>query len=401
MAYAEPRQNKYGKSYKGIAKVNGHVIATKTFRVKGRQDKTTENQAYNWALEIEKQYREGIYRKPEKKANFTVKEAIEKYIADGNPKKKTENARRAYINALEWFKKEIGNIPIKTLERSDIKKCRDKLKRKYKEIPIQGHPGKGKKTDKFISNSTINRYLAYFSTFLTYCVDEYEILQANPMIGAKLKLKENDARDRWLSLLDERLTLLEYCKKANYELYLCALFALTTGARKSEILNLTWEYANLENKAIFFIETKNGEDRTVAMPEILYKELLNLKKINNVIKIKDKAKDNYLFKTPTGKPKTSLIDKLYPKVIEEWTEKTGYEGILFHGLRHTYSSIGALIGFNTDIMDKITGHKNGRMTSRYTHADCESLRDIMNTISTYMLTGKKENNDTMLQEFVK
>lgn len=394
MATITEIQNKNGSiSYKAIVRYKG-VFKTKTFQVKGSRKKTVEAEALAWGLDIEKQIDDGVYKKEEKRHNYTVKEAIEKYIKDGNPKKKKESEKRAYISALEWFKKEIGSIPIRTLERSDIKRCRDKLKKKHKEIPIKGKPGQGRVTDEFITNSTINRYLAYFSTFLTYCVDEYEILSANPMIGGKLKLKENEPRKRWLKELQERLSLLEDCKKADWELYLCVLFALTTGARKSEILNLTWKNADLENKAIYFLETKNGDDRTIPMPEMLYNELKTLKEQNKIRRLKD----DYLFKTPEGKPKDSLIDKLYPKVVDNWA----HEKITFHGLRHTYISIAALLGYNPSIIKKIVGHKFDSVTGGYTHADCESLRETMNSIAVFMLTGRKEeNNDTMLQEFVK
>lgn len=390
MAYAELRKNKYGKSYKGIARVDGHVIETKTFRVRGKQDTTTKNKAYNWALEIEQQYREGTYRKPEKKKNYTVKEALEKYIADGNPKVKNEKDKKKIINALEWFKKEIGNLPLKSIERSDFNSCMNKLKRKHKEVPIKGKSGKGKKTDEFISESTVKHYIDYFSAFMTYCVTEYGILDRNPRHGAKLKLGKGKPYDRWLKLLDERLTILEECKNKDYELYICALFALTLGARRSEILKLTWENADLENKAIYFLDTKNGENRTVPMPDILYKELLVLKKLDNVIKIKDKPKDNYLFKTSESKPKYRLIDKLYPDVVQTWSEKYNYETITFHGLRHTFTSISAMLGVNVFLIQKTVGHKTTSVTGGYTHADCESLREPINRIAQYMLTGRQE-----------
>lgn len=376
-------QNKNGSfSYKSIVRYK-KVFLTKTFPVKGNRKKTVEAEALAWGLDIEKQIDDGTYRKEEKRYNYTVKEAIEKYINDGNPKKKNENEKRAYIAALEWFKKEIGSIPIRTIERSDLKKCRDKLKKKYKEIPIKGKPGMGKVTDELISNSTINRYLAYFSTFLTYCVDEYEILQANLMIGAKLKLKENEPRKRWLKELKERTSLLEACKNTDYELYLCVLIALTTGARKSEILGLIWKNVDLENKAIYYLETKNGDDRTVPMPEMLYYELKAFKEQNKVRRLKD----DYLFSAPEGKPRKQLIDKLYPKVVTAWE----FEKITFHGLRHTYISIASLLGFNTSIVKKIVGHKFDSVTGGYTHADCESLREPMNRIAEYMINGVKNN----------
>ena len=369
-------------SFKAIVRYKG-VFLTKTFQIKGNQEKTTKKIAENWAQEIEQKIDDGTYRKEHKRKNFSIAEAIDKYIADGNPKK-DESTRRKYIASLEWFKKEIGNIPIRTLERSDLKACRNKLQKKHKVVPIKGQPGKGRETKEFISNSCINRYLAYFSTFLSYCVDEYEILDANPMIGAKLKLKENDPRQRWLKELTERQTLLDACRKLDYNLYLVVLFAMVTGARKSEILNLTWKNTDLENKAIYFLHTKNGEDRTIPIPDVLYTELTALYEQAKSKKVR-KIKDDYVFMTADSKPNYHLIDKLYPKVVSSCR----FEKITFHGLRHTYISIASLLGTNQSITKKIVGHKFDSVTGGYTHADCESLREPMNHIAEYMLHGTK------------
>lgn len=386
MATITEKANKDGSiSIKAIVRYKG-VFLTKTFPVKGNRKKTVKNEAFDWARNVETQIDDGTYRKEEKKPNFTVAQAIEKYIKDGNPKK-SEDTRQRYISALNWFKKEIGSLPIKTLERSDLKQCRDKLQKKHKEIPIKGQ--QGRVTDEFISNSCVNRYLAYFSTFLTYCVDEYEIIKTNPMIGAKLKLKENEPRKRWLKELEERKSLLQACKDADYELYLCVLFALTTGARKSEILNLTWKNTDLENKAIYYLETKNGEDRTIPMPEILYEELKSFNKVRHI-------KNDYLFTTQDGNQRFMLIDKLYPEVVKSWN----YEKITFHGLRHTYISIASLLGFNTSIVKKIVGHKFDSVTGGYTHADCESLRTPMNEIANYMIFGVKTSDNTNIKQVI-
>ena len=233
----------------------------------------------------------------------------------------------------------------------------------------------------------------YFSIFLSYCVDEYEIIQTNPMIGAKLKLKENEPRKRWLKELKERTLLLETCQSLDYELYLCVLIAMVTGARKSEILNLTWRNTDLENKAIYFLDTKNGEDRTIPIPDVLYAELKQFKEKGKVRKIKA----DYLFKSADGKQKALLIDKLYPKAVQA----CNYEKITFHGLRHTYISIASLLGFNSSIIKKIVGHKFDSVTGGYTHADCDSLRQPMNIIAEYMLSGaKKDTNSRIYKEIL-
>ena len=375
MATIVEKQNKDGScSIKAIVRYKG-VFLTKTFPVKLNRKKTIKNEAEDWARSIETQINNGTYRREDRRKNYTVSEAVDKYIKDVKPN---------YESCLLWFKKEIGHIPIRNLKRSDLKACRTKLQNKPKMVPIKGKLGKGKLAKECISNSRVNRYLAYFSSFLTYCVLEYEILETNPMIGAKLKLKENEPRNRWLKELDERQTLLDACLQVNYELYLCVLMALTTGARKSEILNLTWKNTDLENRAIYFLNTKNGEDRTIPIPDVLYSEL---KKLNEQVKAKKirHLKSNYIFVRADGKPNTHLIDKLFPEVVSNWK----YEKIMFHGLRHTYISISSLLGTIQSITKKIVGHKYDSVTGGYTHADCESLREPMNKIAEYMLYGEK------------
>lgn len=387
MATIVEKKDKDGKliSYKAIVRYKKE-FAAKTFPIKGKQKATTYRKAEAWALDIEQKIDDGVYRKEEKKKNYTVSEAIEKYIQEGNPKK-DEKTRQRYITALNWFKKEIGKTPIKVLERSDLKTCRNKLQRKCKEIPIKGK--EGRKTDKLMSNSSINRYLAYFSTFLSHCVNEYEIIKSNPMIGAKLKLKENEPRKRWLKDLKERQTLLHACKEMDYELYLCVLFALTTGARKSEILNLTWKTVDLENSAIYFLNTKNGDDRTIPIPDILYTELKAFKEQSKVRRLKN----DYVFRTADGKPNEHLIGKLYPKVVDS----CDFEKITFHGLRHTYISIASLLSTNPSITKKIVGHRFDSVTGGYTHADCESLRKPINKIANYMIYGTKDTDPNKIQ----
>lgn len=392
MSTIAEKMNKDGSiSIKAIVRYKG-IFVSKTFPLKANRKKSVKNEAEDWARDIETKIDNGTYKHEERQKNYTVAQAIDKYIKDGNPKK-DKDTRRRYISALEWFKKEIGSLPIKTLERSDLKRCRNKLQTKHKEIPIKGQKGNGKITDEYISNSCVNRYLAYFSTFLSYCVDEYEIIKSNPMIGAKLKLKENEPRKRWLKELDERQNLLNSCRSTNYELYLCVLFALTTGARKSELLNLAWENTDLENKAIYFLDTKNGEDRTIPIPDVLYPLLVDFKEQANNKKI-IRLKNNFVFITKEGKQNFHLIDKIFPKTINEWTKSYGHEKITFHGLRHTYISISSLLGFNQSIIKKIVGHKCDNVTGGYTHADCESLRKPMNEIANYMLYGYKTNKNS-------
>ncbi|CAM3111783.1 hypothetical protein VITU102760_21820 [Vibrio tubiashii] len=84
--------------------------------------------------------------------------------------------------------------------------------------------------------ATINRYKAALSAIYTYLADEYDI-QHNPAREVK-QLKEDNARTRFLSDL-ELNRLLTVSRASNWDrLYLLVLMAVTTGARRTELLTL-------------------------------------------------------------------------------------------------------------------------------------------------------------------
>ena len=80
-------------------------------------------------------------------------------------------------------------------------------------------------------------------------------------IFPKVKLPKD--RTRWLTLAEEQRLL----NAAPKRLRLLIAFALDTGGRRSELFKLDWRYVDLPNGRVTFIETKNGEDRSVRLTE--------------------------------------------------------------------------------------------------------------------------------------
>jgi len=63
---------------------------------------------------------------------------------------------------------------------------------------------------------------------------------------------------------DERYNLLKACQVSrNTDLYLLAVLAISTGARRGELEKLTWNTINLERGTLTFLDTKNRTSRTV------------------------------------------------------------------------------------------------------------------------------------------
>lgn len=370
MAVIQERTKKNGKtSYTVIIRIKGHPTITKTF------DRITD--AKEWANSTECKIKEGINFPKRKLQKLTMNDLIDKFIELELPKKK-EKAQGEFKRALDWFREEIGKLYVRNITSATLIECREKLAKKPKEIPTTNNERKF--TEKTISPATVNRYLECISVVFSFAKIDLDIIDINPMEKVK-KLTENNARERCLEL-DEIKKLLTECENTNHELYLCTLIALLAGARKSEILKLTWATVDFEHRMFYFMQTKNGTNRGTPMHEWLYKELLEFK---NQSKIR-RLKNDYVFMNDKGKPKEHLIGKIFPKVVD----KCRIEDFVFHDLRHTHASYQAMGGISQAITQKTLGHKSPAMTNRYSHLRAENLREPIEA------TG-----DTILQEFLR
>lgn len=370
MAVIQERVKKNGKiSYTVIIRLKGHPTVTKTF------DRKTD--AKEWANSAETKIKEGVNFPKRKLQKLTMNDLIDKFIELELPKKK-EKAQKEFKRALDWFRDEIGELFVRNITSATLVECREKLARKPKEIPTI--KDEKKFTQKTISPATVNRYLECISVVFNFAKIDLDIIDINPMEKVK-KFTENNARERCLEL-NEIKKLLTECKNTDYELYLCTLIALLAGARKSEILKLTWATVDFEHRMLYFMQTKNGTNRGTPMHDWLYNELLEFK---NNAKIRH-LKNDYIFMNNKGKPKEQLIGKLFPKVVD----KCGIENFVFHDLRHTHASYQAMGGISQAITQKTLGHKSPAMTNRYSHLRAECLRKPI-----------EETGDTILQEFLR
>ena len=133
-------------------------------------------------------------------------------------------------------------------------------------------------------------------------------------------------------------------------------FALYSGKRKGEILNLQWPDIDLRNGFITLRETKNGS---------IQKAPLNRHCIQIIEEARALKKNSpYVFPSRTGnRYYYGGIDKCWRLI----RKKAGIN-IRFHDLRHTYASYLASSG-KVDIytLKELLGHSDIKMTQRYAH----------------------------------
>ncbi len=334
-------------------KKNGKTTYTATIRVKGYPPMTAtfdrKSDARLWVQEHEPEMKKGKHIKDYEAKKHTLAELIDRYIENELPQRKSDQQK--FVTHLTWWKDKIGYYNLSRIDNIVLSEYRDILANENCLIPRKNmSPKESKKTR---SNATVNRYMATLSIVLSAAVKEYGWLEENPMLKV-VKKKEPRGRIRFLE--DKEVhKLLNECAKESYELYLCVLIALSTGARYSEITNLTWKNIDLKHRQFHFLDTKNGEDRGVAITSNIYNELIKFKKVQNI-------NSDYLFATNDGKTVIYLRGQ-----FERAVKKAKLENFHFHDLRHTAASFLAKGGASLLEIATILGHKTLQMVQRYSH----------------------------------
>jgi integrase len=95
------------------------------------------------------------------------------------------------------------------------------------------------------TGATVNRYIATLSHLLSFAVKERRLIDRNP-VGDISRKKEARGRTRFLSDV-ERGALLDACANSDWPaLGTLVLLAITTGARRGELLSLRWSDVDLK-----------------------------------------------------------------------------------------------------------------------------------------------------------
>ncbi|MDH3692391.1 MAG: site-specific integrase, partial [Gammaproteobacteria bacterium] len=223
MATIEQRRIGDGRVvYRVKVRLKGHPQATATFERK--------TDAKKWAQDTESDIRRNRYFQFTEAKRHTVGEMIDRYLRDELPQKRSQ---RDTVRQLKWWDEQIGGHTLADASPALIAEYRDKL---AKSETLRGARR---------SPSTVNRYLAALSHAFTVAVKEWQWLDANPLTKVR-KSKEPRGRTQFLSE-EERKRLLEACKRRSHSLlYPVVVLALSTGARKGELLALRWRDIDLK-----------------------------------------------------------------------------------------------------------------------------------------------------------
>lgn len=349
MKEIKKRQKKNGKiSYTACIRIKGYKTLTATFERK--------TDAQIWIAENESAMKTGKYIDKSDLIKHTLGDVIDRYIDEKLPyRTNNERYRKEFENRLLWWKDKLGKHLLKDITPKILAKYRDILLKEP-----NGNATKTKDRNKTKrSFATVNKDLGRLSTVLTTACNEWEWIKENPMFKVE-KFKVDNERTRFLTK-EEQAKLLNACKEHSTTplLYMLVVLALSTGARRGELLNLKWNDVRFNDKeknvTLYFMKTKNGTNRDVTIDKLGY-ELL--KEHSKVRKINTKL----IFAGMTGK---NIYD--LRKQWEKALRIADIEDFRFHDLRHTTASNLAMNGASLRDIAEILGHKTMQMTKRYSH----------------------------------
>jgi integrase len=332
MAYIQKVRRKKDVAYRVYIKKAGVKRVSKTF--------DTKRLAVQFVNSIESD-RSKLVSYSNTKLQIKLSVVIDNYLSNKYKGSRLKDEQRK----LDFWTKHLGSKQVRDIVKSDISTT-------LSHLPKQ------------LTNATINRYKAAISVVFSYACSEYD-LPDNPLRHIR-SLSEPRGRIRFLSD-DERSRLFKAVRQSSWDkLYLLVLLAITTGARKGELVNLRWCDVDLERQTAYVATTKNGQPKVLPLTDSVVVELSKFVQSGNSL----------IFNSEITTDSPFCFYKQWKKVLLS----ADIENFRFHDLRHTTASYLAQNGASLLEIADVLGHKQIQMTKRYAHLCIDHKQRLINKV---------------------
>jgi integrase len=293
----------------------------------------------------------GLPPLPMRAASLPLSELIDLYMAHYAGRDGSRMQR------LTWWAEKVGAVPLQELSddhvHAALQTLQNKTARYYAGKDADGQ-GVYRAKKKPMAPATVNRYAASLAAVITWGIKQRIAPKGfvHPCRSIE-RLPENNERTRFLSD-DERQRLLQACKVSSWpRLYVLTLAALTTGARKGELLGLRWRDVDMARAEAKVAETKNGDPRVLPLVPAVLAELERFKGAPGAL----------VFGSARTPDRPYSFEGQFHLALKE----AKIRGVTFHTLRHSCASILAKNGATLLEIGDLLGHRQLQMTKRYSH----------------------------------
>jgi integrase len=308
----------------------------------------------------------GIPTSMQRTGQITIREAIDLYMI-AYAGRDTSRSQR-----MRWWSAKLGHLTLSEIDEDHIYFALEELQaqtnRYYAGKDADGNAIYKARKNKPLSPATINRYNSCIAALLSWCIKK-RLAQKNwenPCKGIESR-PENNEVVRFLSET-ERNALLSACRASKWnKLYLLVMIALTTGARRGELLRLTWGDIDFDRQIASVNQTKNGDKKNLPLVPVVIEELKKFKTSN----------PNELIFASKRRPDSAFS---YNEIWDRALKMANIKNFRFHDCRHTTASMLAQNGATLLEIGDVLGHRQISVTKRYSHLCTDHKSNLINRV---------------------
>lgn len=271
---------------------------------------------------------------------------------------------------IAWWTNRLGDRPAASITDDDVFEALEELAstpaRRYAGIDADGRKIFRVRSDRR-AKSTINRYHVALGALFSWAIKRRRMPKGWENPCRKIERQREPAGVvRFLSDA-ERERLLEACRASSWDrLYLLVILAITTGARRGELMGLQWSDIDLERGCAYVCTTKNGDRRVLPLTSIAIEALQKLPR-----------RSAGLIFGSRSRPKSPFNFEDHWRTARKVAKLPDFR---FHDLRHTCASYLAQNGASLLEIADVMGHRQLSMTKRYAHLTINSKASLVNRV---------------------
>jgi len=295
----------------------------------------------------------------------TFDELLEKYKENFKHQRSFDRSKTFMLDDLE---KEFKGRSLSSISYLDLETYRNRLRETFTRYR------------RLRADASVNRVMACLRHMFSKAV-EWGMIDRNPFErGRSLQLRENNRRLRYLTeeeitrLLDECATAKPRREKGRFiqgpqavHLRDFVVISINSGMRKGETLSLKW--SQIRGGFIYLEETKTDQARQIPLNE-------DIKECLKGIRNRQGLRCEHVLADEKGRPikdiKTAFAGACRRAVIRDLRP---------HDLRHTFASHYMMRGGSLAALQKILGHADIKMTTRYAHLSKEFARQEIQNLN--------------------
>lgn len=290
------------------------------------------------------------------------------------------------ITYSEWFEYWLTNIKGKTIRYNTQRNYRERFEVNIKPVigrmrlcdirPLNCQQVLNKMEEQYAGSTMYQTLLAMYTSFDSAV--ENDLITKNPVNKSVKLTKPIEKKNRVLTKT-EQAKFLEAAKGTPYQYQF--EFMLQTGLRTGEMIGLTWDNVDFDNRTIRIDRSMEfrysiGEwmigppksasgYRTIPMTQKVY-DILQYKYAERELrKVSDERFANIVFLNRNGQP---LKNSSYDTYIYRVADKAGIDRLSMHTLRHTFATRCIEAGMKPKTLQQILGHSNiGITMNLYVH----------------------------------